>query len=135
MDLDLWYTADWDLWLKLAQSGSAVYNREVTTAFRVHAGSLTMKGSHNEQDFAAQLRTVLARHGQDATARSAVLAEASVRVNIALAAAANGRLRALADAIVAVARLGPLGARDYVHHSRILDRAIPRLRAKLAGAF
>ena len=51
LDEALWYTADWDIWLKLGSLGPALYHDSVTTAFRVHGGSLTMSGSRDVRRF------------------------------------------------------------------------------------
>ena len=44
LDESLWYTPDWDLWLKLAAAGPARYDPYPRTAFRIHGHSLTMTG-------------------------------------------------------------------------------------------
>ena len=62
LDEMLWYTGDWDIWLKLAAQGPVYHHREVTTAFRVHRASLTITGSRDGADFEQQMRTVLDRH-------------------------------------------------------------------------
>jgi glycosyltransferase involved in cell wall biosynthesis len=139
LDEALWYTADWDLYLKLARHGTTVYRRTVSTAFRVHGGSLTVTGSANQQDFARQLNTVIDRHIDLAPAprRRQVRrrALASSAVNCALARAMGGNLRSLPGALLSLAALGPSGVFHYLRNSRILERALPRLRARLAGAF
>lgn len=62
LDEKLWYTADWDIWLKLAASGPVYYHDSVTTGFRIHGGSLTVAGSRDVADFAQQMQIVLDRH-------------------------------------------------------------------------
>ena len=62
MDEPLWYTADWDIWMKLSAAGPVVYHDEVTTAFRVHGGSLTVTGSRDSRDFRSQMEIVLDRY-------------------------------------------------------------------------
>ena len=139
MDTALWYTSDWDVWLKLAAIGPVRYHREVTTAFRVHGSSLTMTGSRDPADFEEQMRIVLDRHAprlpparEKAVGRAA---RASIRVNVALAAASAGDGRALLRALRAILSLGPSGMRRYLRDSRLAERVFPRLRARLAGAF
>lgn len=138
LDLDLWYTGDWDLWLKLAACGDVVYHDEVTGAFRVHGSSTTSIRSRDTADFTAQLRTVVERHiaAVPSEHRAAVrrLAEASIAVNSAIAAAAGGELGKLVGAFASVAALGPVGALRYLHCSRLVERVLPRVRARLAGA-
>ena len=59
---------------------------------------------------------------------------ASIAVNTALASAACGDFSRVLPAARDVLRLGPAGIRNYLRDSRLLDRVVPRLRAKLAGA-
>ncbi len=138
LDEALWYTADWDLWLKLASQGPVRYHDVVTSAFRIHAHSLTATGSRDLDDFARQMQCVLARHADwlsRAGAPVMAAAQASICLNVALAGAAAGDYRRLAGAIAQLLRLGPAGARTYFHASRIVERLAPRLRAKIGGAF
>lgn len=137
LDPDLWYTSDWDLWLKLGQQGTVVYHASVTAAFRIHGNSATSTGSRNRADFVDQHRIVVDRHIAAIPARrrgpARRLADASITVNAALAAAANGKPGALGGALRAIAGLGPVSAARYLHRSRVVERALPRLRAKWAG--
>jgi hypothetical protein len=139
MDTALWYTADWDLWLKLASAGRTIYHRDLTTAFRVHGSSLTVRGSRDSEDFRSQMEMVLSRHvGRlPVTLRDRVerAAKASIRMNVSLASASNGNLSQLASAVGQVLGLGPSGIRRYLRDSRLTERVGSRLRAKLAGAF
>jgi len=139
MDETLWYTADWDVWAKLAGTGSVVYHDEVTTAFRVHASSLTVTGSRDASEFRSQLQIVLDRHLDRIPQgkRRAVerLARASIEVNILLAAASGGSFKALTAAALTVLSLGPSEMRRYLRGSRLRERVFSRLRAKLSGAF
>ena len=146
VDETLWYTADWDLWLKLAALGTTRYHREVTIGFRVHAGSLTATGSRSAADFRRQMQIVLERHlaamralAADAARAAATIARteraarASIEVNTALAAAAAGSYAGLGRAAWRVLALGPAGVFRYLRDSRIAERLLPRLRAKFAG--
>jgi glycosyltransferase involved in cell wall biosynthesis len=138
LDESLWYTADWDVWLKLAACGPVSYHDEVTCCFRIHGGSLTVTGSRNVADFGEQMRLVLDRHlprfcGDSKKVERA--ARASIAVNVALASASTGDLRGLLRAASGVFRLGPAGIRRYLRDSRIVDRVAPRVRARLSGAF
>lgn len=138
MDEALWYTADWDLYLKLAREGATVYRDSVTTAFRIHGSSLTMTGSADRASFAAQLKTVIDRHVDilpfPERVRVHRLALASARINCALAGAASGKAGDLAGALKALLALGPLNAVQYWRDSRIAERVLSRVRARLAGA-
>jgi GT2 family glycosyltransferase len=138
LDLNLWYTGDWDMWLKLAGRGEVLYHNTVTAAFRVHDASATIVGSRDSADFAAQQQQVVERYiaAVPSDRRRGVrrLAQASIAVNTGLAAAASGHPRKLIGAIGSVIALGPIGAAQYLHRSRIVERVLPRVRAKLAGA-
>jgi glycosyltransferase involved in cell wall biosynthesis len=138
LDENLWYTADWDIWLKLAACGSVYYHEPVTVGFRIHDGSLTVTGSRDGAVLARQMQIVLDRHITKLGGRSKGIervARASIAVNTALASASVGELNSLLRAAWAVVRLGPAGIHRYLRDSRIVDRVAPRVRAKLKGAF
>ena len=130
LDESLWYTPDWDLWLKLAAHGPVVYDPAPSTAFRIHPESQTMTGRRDE--FAQQLELVRERHSRPGGPTDR-LARASTRINIALSDAASGRPAALWEALAQLARLGPVGALRYLRLSRLAERLLPRLRLRLAG--
>jgi len=138
LDAPLWYTADWDVWLKLAEQGEVRHHLGATTGFRVHGTSQTVLGSRDARDFAEQMQIVLDRHIPRLSRRNRAVrraSQASIAVNSALAAAVAGSFSGVLPAILKVLALGPAGIHRYVRDSRIVDRALPRLRAKLAGAF
>lgn len=131
LDESLWYTPDWDLWLKLSDRGRVLYDPRPTVAFRIHRGSLTMTGDRSE--FAEQLAIVLDRY-LPSGGREARLCRASARINILLARAAAGEATAALKALLAVLRLGPRGIMRYLHASRLPERLLPRLRLRLRRA-
>jgi hypothetical protein len=134
LDKNLWYTADWDMWLKLAARASTRYHGEATVGFRIHAGSLTATGSRDREEFSRQMRRVVARHLpnlQHDSRSTRQIARASIVVNSALASAATGNYLGLPAAAAQVALLGPQGVRRYFRDSRIVERLLPRLRAKM----
>lgn len=139
MDEKLWYTADWDIWAKLASIGPVVYHDEITTAFRVHGGSLTVTGARDVSEFRSQMQIVMERHLPRLPAsdqrRVELAARASISVNVSLAAASSGDLKALVRAARVVLSLGPGGMRRYLRDSRLRERVTSRVRAKLTGAF
>ena len=138
LDPALWYTADWDVWLKLAAIGPSFYHNEVTIGFRIHAESLTATGSRNTADFTTQMQTVLDRHLPRLDGNVAAVsrvARTSILINTALAAAAQGDHRRLAEAAFALIMLGPRGMRRYFRDSRIMERLAPRIRARLSGTW
>jgi glycosyltransferase involved in cell wall biosynthesis len=137
LDEQLWYTADWDLYLKLLFTGDVYYHANPLACFRIHGNSLTMSGSRSAGDFRSQMETVLNRHIGKLTQRRAEtlrMATASIDVNVALAAASNGKPAQLIKALMTMLGLGPRGIVRYLRYSRIVERAYPRLRARLAGA-
>ncbi len=138
IDEALWYTGDWDLYLKLSALGSVAVLPRPTTGFRLHRTSLTMTGSRDVADFRNQMASVLDRHwttfsgsGDHALRRCA---QASIAVNCALAQVAAGDGKAWLALARTIARLGPIGLWRYLRLSRIVDRALPRLRLRLSGA-
>jgi hypothetical protein len=142
LDETLWYTADWDMWLKLAATSPVYYHDLASVGFRIHSESLTSSGSRNAADFAEQMRIVLDRHlsalRAPATTRSRAraverAARASIMVNSVLAASATGHHGNLPQALLQVLRLGPTGIHRYMRDSRIIERLVPRLRAKFSG--
>jgi len=139
LEVDLWYSGDWDLWFKLSDLGAVHYHPEVTAAFRIHGGSLTVTGSRDLADFERQMRIVLDRHlpriAPELSEPVTRAANASIKINVALAAASDGSLAALGRALLQLVKLGPRGLHRYLRDSRLFERSFPRLRARLAGAF
>ena len=136
LDEKLWYTADWDMWLKLAACGPVYYHDSLTVGFRIHGGSLTVTGSHDAIDFTQQMQIVLDRHLAKFDGRSKAIeraARASIAVNAALSSASAGYPGNLWRAALQVVRLGPVGISRYLRDSRIVERLAPRVRAKLTG--
>ena len=70
-----------------------------------------------------------ARHRVEASAR------ASIDVNVSLAAASGGSWRSLAKSAGQVLSLGPAGIVRFLRDTRLSERVLPRVRAKLSGAF
>ena len=62
MDPDLWYTADWDFWLKLSARGPTRYLPLPLAAFRLHPESQTVKRSGGMAEFRRQQEIVFERH-------------------------------------------------------------------------
>ncbi len=133
MDEPLWYTADWDLYLKLALHGPVHVRDAATTAFRLHGSSLTMTGSRSPADFRAQLESVLERHlpalSPELRRKHEPMARTAIAVNCALAARRKGG----GEALRRLAALGPAGLGRFLAASRLVDRIVPRIRLSLAG--
>jgi glycosyltransferase involved in cell wall biosynthesis len=137
MDNSLWFTPDWDLWIKIAATGDTRYYSVPLTYYRIHNSSVTALGSKDIADFQRQYEIVLERHlpKLDEILRNRVLplARVSISVNTALAAATQGNYSYLANAFSSLWALGPAGIREYMVISRILDRVVPRSWALAAG--
>lgn len=134
MDEALWYTADWDFWLKLASKGRTVYLPQPLAGFRVHAEAQTSRRTMNIGDFRQQHETVLDRHRPDPvleadrSRRFYGVARLSIEVNVALASRYHGLRAGFSALILQILALGPLGWAHYWSISRIGERVSARLR-------
>jgi glycosyltransferase involved in cell wall biosynthesis len=137
LDEALWYTADWDFWLKLATRGPIVYHPRPLAAFRIHAESQTAQGIARAGEMRRQIETVLERHyptwqaAHPTRADVGRAARMSLEVNYALAAFAFGdcpNWRALASDLAA---LGPAGWVRFFRSSRIVERVSAQVSARL----
>jgi glycosyltransferase involved in cell wall biosynthesis len=131
MDESLWYTADWDLWLRLGREGNIRHIPSPLAAFRVHPESQTMVRT-DLVDRRRQLEIVLARHATGIPEPARRAARFSLEVNVALAAAASGAAVPWSTLIGGFLRLGPWGWRRYLRDSRILERVASRVRLRRA---
>ena len=137
MDEALWYTADWDFWLKLAASGDTVYYPEALAAFRVHADSQTIRRSSSVEDFREQMKIVVAKHldlwkNRESFSREVEsVAWFSTEVNTTLAAMIHGETANLFQLGFNFLGLGISGWNRYWQDSRILERVSARLKTKL----
>lgn len=136
MDEDLWYTADWDLWLRLASTGTVAYDPRPLVGFRIHAASQTATRSVDASAFRRQMEGVFDTHFARwsvgaGRAGGAVerAARASIELNVALAAVSHRSLPPLGALLGAVAALGPGGARRVARDSRLHQRVGARIRA------
>jgi hypothetical protein len=134
MDEALWFTADWDLWLRLGALGPVSFVAETLSAFRIHPGSQTVSRARLQGECEQQLTTVLQRHlarwrviGRR-RARVERVAMASVAVNSALSSMARGETYRRGALFLQLLRLGPLGWRRYLRDSRIFQRIGSRLK-------
>ncbi len=137
LDEALWYTADWDLWLSLAQNGLA-WDPGHASAFRIHANSLTMTGSRNLQSFKRQLEIPLDRHlvhlPDRLRRRARRRAEAANALNVCLAGLHHRSLRGVGSALRKAFMLGPNEWSDFLMTTQIVNRLAPRMKlAKKKG--
>src|SRR5207248_6865443 len=131
LDESLWYTADWDLWLRLAALGRIRYLQSAFAAFRVHPESQTVV-RNDLGERRRQLETVLDRHRQDALPGVRRAARFSIEVNVALAALAAGAQPPWRPLLAAFSRLGPAASLRYLRDSRISERVGARLRLRFS---
>jgi glycosyltransferase involved in cell wall biosynthesis len=137
LDERLWYTADWDLWLRLAGRLDTLYFPRTLGAVRLHGSSITTTEAARLDEFRWQHEEVLRRHlgrwrvDDRRRRRVQAAAEFSVGVNVTLAAMANRRPASISSLLGRGVRLGPVGWGRYVRNSRIHERVAARLRAGL----
>jgi hypothetical protein len=136
----LWYTADWDFWLKIAAEGDALYYPKPLSGFRLHLGSQTIVRSSRQQDFRKQLETVANQHfsswqtADSIKRRIRQVADFSIEMNIALAGTVHGQEINLLALMISFLKLGPLGGYRYIRDSRIWERVSARLKVQLRPA-
>jgi GT2 family glycosyltransferase len=136
LDEALWFSADWDLWLRLGARGSVQFIDETLSAFRVHPASQTAARRLGPNEWEQQLTTVLERHLESwpvtGRARNRVerAALASIAINSALSAASRGEPMRPAAVLRQLLALGPMGWRRYLRDSRIIQRVGARLRVQ-----
>ena len=139
-DEDLWYTADWDMWLKLLRRAPAILSEGQVAAFRIHSHSQTVLRSGNPSVFRGQLETVQQRHrwAPDTCPRPPLYRKAGVlstATNSAMAAAFHFRRSGYISWLRALTSAGFRGARVYAANSAIVDRLIPRVKIQLKSVF
>ena len=133
LDESLWYTADWDMWLKLLSNAPAILVESTGASFRIHSQSQTALRSLDSRAFRMQLEVVQRRHqwaiSDQPRARSYRRAgDLSTRTNAALAAAFHLRPSGYWSWAGSLALAGFRGVIIYFTNSSILDRILPRLR-------
>jgi glycosyltransferase involved in cell wall biosynthesis len=135
LDTELWYTADWDFWLRLAARGMVRYLSRPLAAFRLHPESQTVKRSGGIADFRQQHEIVFERHWLTWRDRLpdpkkvAAAARLSTEVNVLLAGLLHRERPPGRAAFAAAANAGWDGAKHFVTSSRIVERASARIRA------
>jgi GT2 family glycosyltransferase len=136
LDEALWFSADWDLWLRLGAVGSVRFIDEVLSAFRIHPASQTAARKLQPNEWKQQLTTVLERHLESwpVTGRTRTKVErialASIAVNSALSASSRGERVKPGAVLRQLIALGPAGWRRYLRDSRIVERVVSRLKVQ-----
>jgi hypothetical protein len=137
LDESLWYTADWDFWLKIAACGDSLYHPKPLSGFRVHPSSQTIVRSSGSRDFREQLEIVATKHfarwqaSEELKQQLRNVVDFSMEVNIALARAAHGQNTNILALLLAFAFLGPSGWYRYLRDSRIWERVSARINAQV----
>lgn len=133
MDETLWYTADWDFWLKLAAAGPAIYDPKPLSGFRIHPSSQTIQRSVLLNEFREQLETVFCRHFSlweaEPTRKRRVRRAAlfSIQTNTVLAGIIHRKPVNIFGLLIQFLLLGPDGWSRYMTYSRIWERVSARL--------
>lgn len=136
LDETLWFSADWDLWLRLGALGPVRFINETLAAFRVHPASQTAVRDTKPNEWNQQLTSVLARHLQNWAApkeykqRVERAAMVSIAINSALSAASRGHTFPLWRLLLKLLALGPTGWYRYFRDSRITQRVNSRLKVQ-----
>ena len=136
LDESLWYSADWDFWLRLGALGPVRFIAEKLSAFRVHPASQTAAREVLPNEWEQQLKTVLDRHLRDWSVSGSLsgpvgrAAMASVAVNSALSTASRGGQIKPSAVFRTLLTLGPSGWHRYFRDSRIVQRVRSRLKAQ-----
>jgi glycosyltransferase involved in cell wall biosynthesis len=137
LDEKLWYTADWDFWLKIAASGKTIYYPKSLASFRVHVDSQTITRSEKIRDFSNQLEIVARRYfsiWEAPTKRKEKvwkIALFSINLNTALAAKLHGNKINLWKIFGSFFGLGFRGWYKYFRDSRIWERISARLKSRI----
>jgi hypothetical protein len=136
LDESLWFSADWDLWLRLGALGPVRFIAETLSAFRIHPASQTAARKLLPNEWEQQLTKVFAEHLQRWPATGKLRASVervgmtSIAVNSALAAASRGESVKYSTVLLQLLALGPLGWHRYFRDSRIVQRVLSRLKVQ-----
>jgi glycosyltransferase involved in cell wall biosynthesis len=142
LDESLWYSADWDFWLRLSQSGEGVFTPDPLTGYRIHRASQTTTRTVRIDEFERQQRCVLDRHlsewrSQGGNPGVAHKASLSVTLNVALASLASGQGVDWRSILADSWRVRPWGWYRFLEESRFVERMASRwhLRREPAETF
>lgn len=137
MEETLWYTADWDFWLKISSCSETIYCPVPLSGYRVQSTSQTFVRSSYTEDFKDQLEKAFQNNlsrwdVSDATKNKvSKIAYFSIEVNTALAGIYHGEEINLTSLLFSFILLGPMGWYRYLQNSRIWERASARVKARL----
>ena len=137
LDESVRYTADWDLWLRLAEDGLVFHCGVPLGEFRVHGAAQT--ATCQPDAMRRELEEVFDRHrlghGRWPPASGPVVAAGrySIEINVAIAGWFHGTRPPFGRLATDWLRLGPAGWRRYLRDSRIIDRVAARVRGRLSS--
>jgi len=136
LDEALWYSADWDFWLKMAAEGRTIYLADALSAYRIHNHSMTWWRTDEQiGEQRRQLEQVLDGHSAALEKRRPIrpatrrAARFSIEVNTTLAAYAHRPGLPVIGLGARFLGLGPSGWHRFLRDSRIVERVSARLRA------
>lgn len=137
MDEDLWFTADWDLWLKLGTQSGVALSPHPTTAFRLHRESQTMTGAAAHDSMRTQIDLVRARYlPQISSAATRIAVDRAGRfsseINGTLASLVAGHRPHWRRLAASFFGLGVHGLHRFLRDARLLERSHARIRVSLA---
>jgi len=139
LDESLRYTADWNFWLRLAACRDLVLLRPCLAEYRIHSEAQTVSFAEKQSEYAENLRIGLARHigaldtldglGVREAATFRTLAALGVDVNLWLASRITDKPQSAAALVEAFRAAGIRNSVRYLHLSRVIPRALARVRA------
>jgi glycosyltransferase involved in cell wall biosynthesis len=100
-DERLWTLADWDLWIRVAQTGPGAACPDILVGYRRHPGSMVLRGA---ADAVAELTLLMAKHRELARSVGARLRSSATYRYFARAHRRAGRMRHAARLYLAAAR-------------------------------
>jgi glycosyltransferase involved in cell wall biosynthesis len=141
LDESLRYTADWDFWLRLAARHDLVLLPEPLAEYRIHREAQTVGFAEKQTEYADNLRIVLDRHVATLDALPGIgcreadgfraMAALGVTTNLWLASRFTTKPQPVTTLLHAVRTAGIRNSLRYLRLSRIIPRALARLRANI----
>lgn len=131
LDEELWFTADWKLWLGLARLGKWIYHPVPLTCFRVHQNSQTIQGGQSIECYAEQIRRVQQPLLDTFSSQKIrALATFNTEVNQALLHVLFSLPYPWVRLLLRFLKLRPTAWLDFFSFSRLHERLIARLRLR-----
>ena len=133
---DLWFLADWDLWIRLIhQSDSSFCIPQALATFRIHPESQTHTRSDDAQDLRRQfseIKSLITRLSPDGHPREKA-SKVNEDLTITLTAWSHQKQGCFWKFLKGYFLLGPKDWFSFPHETRLFQRIIPRLRLKRRG--